>query len=256
MGIPKVIHYCWFGGNPLPKSALDCIESWKTCCPDYQIVEWNESNFDVNELQYTKEAYENKKWAFISDYARLKVIYEYGGIYLDTDVELIKSLDSLLNYQGFMGFENEAMVASGLGFGAVKGHPVVKALMNDYQGISFYKKDGSFDQTPCPNRNTACLCTLGLIPDGSRQTVCSMEIFPTEYFAPMNWENGKIIVTDKTCSIHHYHGSWLSSTEKKWLLLRHMIGTSLYNKIRFEYRIWFKKFVKRMLIRCRLWKNV
>lgn len=200
MGIPKVIHYCWFGGKPLPKSARDCIASWKKFCPDYQIVEWNESNFDVNELQYTKEAYENKMWAFISDYVRLKVIYDYGGIYMDTDVELIRPLDSFLNYPGFMGFENGTMVASGLGFGAVKGHPVVQALMNDYRGISF-------DQTPCPNRNTACLCTLSLTPDGTRQTVCGMEIFPPEYFAPLNWETGKITVTDKTCSIHHYHGS-------------------------------------------------
>ena len=177
-------------------------------------------------------------------------------MYLDTDVELIKSLDSLLDYLGFMGFENESMVASGLGFGAVKGHPAVKALMNDYQGISFYKKNGAFDQTPCPDRNTACLCNLGLIPDGRRQTVCSMEVFPPEYFAPMNWENGKITVTDNTYSIHHYHGSWLSGTEKKWLLLRRMIGTPLYNKIRFEYRIRFKKFVKRILMTCGLWKSV
>lgn len=255
MEIPKIIHYCWFGGNPHPQMVLDCIQSWKKYCPDYQIIEWNETNFNVNEIQFTKEAYENKKWAFVSDYARLKILFDHGGIYLDTDVELIRSLDPFLNYQGFMGFENQNLVASGLGFGAVKGHPVIQALMDDYQGISYYKENGLTDETPCPERNTARLCSLGLIPNGNRQTVCNMEIFPSEYFAPMNWETGKMFLTDHTYSIHHYHASWLSKKEQRWLFLRRKIGTPLYNKLRYEYRIRFKRFIKKWLIACGIWKS-
>ena len=120
MKIPKVIHYCWFGGNPKPKLVQKCIHSWKKYCPDYEIIEWNESNFDISSCPlYVRQAYDVKKWAFVSDYARLKIIHTCGGIYLDTDVELIKSLDSLLEYNAFFGFEDGKYVATGLGFGAV-----------------------------------------------------------------------------------------------------------------------------------------
>ena len=107
MSIPKKIHYCWFGRNPLPESAKKCIESWKKYCPEYEIIEWNEDNFDLTENRYAREAYEQKKWAFVSDYARLKIVYEQGGIYMDVDVELIKPLDELTELDGYMGFEKE-----------------------------------------------------------------------------------------------------------------------------------------------------
>lgn len=232
MRMPKKIHYCWFGKNPLPKSVLKCIESWKRCCPDYEIIQWNETNFDVNAIRYTKEAYAKKQWAFVSDYARVKVIYENGGIYLDTDVELIKSLDSLLEYEGFMGFQNSSTVATGLGFGAVAGHPVICSLLDDYLEIPFLKEDGTMDLTPCPDRNTKCLERLGVRTDGTRQEIQGIQIFPAEYFSPMDWRTGKIRKTANTYSIHHYQASWLSKEELRWMKIQQLIGTPAYNKLR------------------------
>lgn len=233
MKIPKKIHYCWFGKNPLPKSVLKCIASWKRYCPDYEIIQWNETNFDVNAICYTKEAYASKQWAFVSDYARIKIIYENGGIYLDTDVELIRPLDSLLNYDGFMGFQNNETVATGLGFGAIAGHPVLQYLLDDYHGISFYKSDGTMDTTPCPDRNTKCLERLGLRIDGTKQEIKGMHIFPAEYFSPMDWKTGKIKKTANTYSIHYYKASWLSKEELRWMKIRHLIGSYAYNKLRY-----------------------
>ena len=131
--IEKKIHYCWFGGNPLPELALKCIESWKKCCPDYEIIEWNGSNFDVTQNQYCREAYEAKKWAFVSDYARLKIIYDHGGIYLDTDVELLKPLTPFIqDGYGFIGFQNEEQVNTGLGFAAPQANCCVKQMLDAY----------------------------------------------------------------------------------------------------------------------------
>ena len=127
--IPKKIHYCWIGGNPLPELAIKCIESWKKYCPDYEIIEWNEKNYDFRKNQFMREAYDEKKWGFVPDYARLDIIYEHGGIYLDTDVEIIKPLDSLLKEQGFAGMEQPGIVALGLGFGAEPKLPLIKELM-------------------------------------------------------------------------------------------------------------------------------
>ena len=233
MSIPKKIHYCWFGKNSLPKSVLKCIESWKCYCPDYEIIQWNETNFDINEISYTKEAYKQGKWAFVSDYARLKIVYENGGIYLDTDVELIKSLDSLLKYDGFMGFQNNETVATGLGFGAIAGHSVMKLLLEDYFEIPFLREDGTMDLTPCPDRNTKCLEQLGMRVDGTRQDIKGIQIFPAEYFSPLDWKTGKIKKTMNTYSIHHYEASWLSKGEFRWMKIRQCIGTFAYNKLRY-----------------------
>lgn len=123
--IPKKIHYCWFGRNPLPELAVRCIESWKKYCPDYEIIEWNEDNYDINKISYVKEAYQARKWAFVTDYVRLDVVNQYGGIYLDTDVELLKSLDPLLKYKSFFGMEEGKFIATGLGFGAEKGTKIL-----------------------------------------------------------------------------------------------------------------------------------
>ena len=130
--IPKIIHYCWFGRNPKPELAVKCIKSWKKRCPDYEIIEWNEDNFDISSCPlYVRQAYEAKKWAFVSDYVRLKVVYDEGGVYLDTDVELKKGLDALLAYDAYFGFEDGTHVNTGLGFGAVKGAPILKEMMQD-----------------------------------------------------------------------------------------------------------------------------
>lgn len=148
MSIPKIIHYCWFGGGPISEADRKCMESWKKYCPDYKIIEWNEQNFEISANRYAQQAYEAKKYAFVSDYVRLAVVYEYGGIYLDTDVELVRPLDELLELPGFMGFQNNNEVATGLGFGACKGNPVVQALLRDYDALDFIKADGSVDRRP------------------------------------------------------------------------------------------------------------
>lgn len=211
MSIPKVIHYCWFGGNPLPELAIKCIESWKKYCPDYEIKEWNEKNYDVNTIPYTKEAYEAKKWAFVSDVARLDVLYKEGGIYLDTDVELLQSLDKLLDCKGYMGFENKAEVASGLGMGAEPKSPVVEALLSDYIDIHFLLDDGSMDLTACPKRNTETLVKLGLIADGTYQELDGFKFYPRHIFSPKEDTSGKLkYKTSETISIHHYDGSWFT----------------------------------------------
>lgn len=145
--IPKVIHYCWFGGNEKSDLIKNCIQSWKKFCPDYEIIEWNESNFDINFCEYTKQAYLNKKWAFLSDVARLWIIYNYGGIYLDTDVELKRDIEILLNYEAWFASEDIKSINTGLGFAAKKNHNLIKLMLDTYT-------NKSFDMIPCPIINT------------------------------------------------------------------------------------------------------
>ena len=241
--IPKKIHYCWFGGNPLPTLTKNCIKSWKKFCPDYEIILWDESNFDISACPaYVKEAYESKKWAFVSDYVRLKVIYDNGGIYLDTDVELIKRIDHLLENGAFFGFESDGgCVATGLGFGAEKGNQIVEEMMKDYDGVSFIKEDGSFDLTPCPVRNTNTLYRFGLKQDNSDQMlVGSVRILPSEYLSPILYSTGKMTLTENTVSIHHYQASWV----KRSVRIRTRI-TRFFKKIFGEHCFDFiKRFLK------------
>ena len=208
--IPKTIHYCWFGRNPKPKLAEKCIKSWKKHCPDYEIIEWNEDNFDLNAAPlYVRQAYEVKKWAFVTDYVRLKVVYDHGGIYMDTDVELLKNLDFLLSYNAYFGFESDKRVATGLGFGAQKATPVLKEMMDDYEEIPFILLDGSYDMKPCPYRNTEHLLHYGLRQNGNRQILNgNILILPTAYMCPVSCADGKCIKTKETISIHWFSASW------------------------------------------------
>lgn len=214
--IPKIIHYCWFGDNPLPDIASKCIESWKKYCPDYKIIRWDESNFDVNENQYVSEAILSKKWAFATDYVRLKVVHEYGGIYLDIDVELLKPLDDLLMYSGFMGFESKKNIATGLGFGASKHNRLVYEVMNDYKDLSFISEDGSLDLMPCPERNSKILNKHGLILNNSKQIIDDVLFLPMDYFNPTDYESMRLSISENTYSIHHYNGSWVSEEQRKY----------------------------------------
>ena len=158
--IPKNIHYCWFGGNPLPEEARKCIDSWKKYCPDYEIIEWNESNYDLNKNEYVKYTYENKKFAFLTDYVRLDIIYNEGGIYLDTDVELLKNLDNLLDCDGYIGMEQIGTVNTGQGFGAIKGHPFIKENKEYYENNNFIV-NGEFKQVICVKITTNILESKG-----------------------------------------------------------------------------------------------
>lgn len=213
--IPKVIHYCWFGENPLPQLAQRCIASWRKNCPDYEIKEWNESNFDFNCCTFAKEAYAAQKWAFLSDWARLHIIYNEGGIYLDTDVELIKSLDEMLKNKCFLAEETSGYVNTGLGFGAEKYNPIVGKLLQEYLNVHFVKENGSYDIIPCPQKNTKPLLELGYKFSGVQVwRIAEVTIYPPEYFCPLNYETGILKKTSKTISIHLYNASWHNNLEK------------------------------------------
>lgn len=215
--IPKTIHYCWFGGNPKPKQFQKIYKSWKKYCPDYRIVEWNETNYDLSLAPlYVKQAYQERKWAFVTDYVRLWIIYNYGGIYLDTDVEVKRSFDPLLQYDGFFGFEDSGFVATGLGFGAIKGLPLLKDLIDDYIDIPFILNDGTYDETPCPGRNFRIFSTYGIKRENQTQFINpNIVVFSTEYFCPLGYYSGELKVTKNTYSIHHYMASWQSKAQQK-----------------------------------------
>ena len=207
--IPKTIHYCWFGGGEKSALAQKCIASWRKFCPDFQIIEWNESNFDLDQNAYVRDCYDNKKWAFLSDYVRLAVVCRQGGVYFDTEVELLKPLDELLGYGAFYSFETADMVNTGQGFGAEKGHPTVVAMMDQYLQMQ-PDEQGAFGFIPCPRLNTAALVPFGLRLDGSRQTVAGAEILPIEFMNPYDEPTGRLNKTENTLSIHWYSKSWLS----------------------------------------------
>ena len=204
--IPKIIHYCWFGGNELSELAERCIESWKRYCPDYKIIEWNESNFDLDCCDFVKEAYQAKKWAFVSDYARLKIIYDYGGIYLDTDVELIKTLDSLLKERCYFGEETTGAVNTGLGFGAEKHNDIVQLLLKEYDGYHFTLADGTYDMEPCPTKNTRPLKDIWKCDE--------FVVFPPEFFCPIDYATKIKTITTNTISIHLFNASWQNAFDK------------------------------------------
>lgn len=211
--IPKKIHYCWFGENPLPEIARKCIASWKKYCPDYEIVEWNESNFDLDCCDYVSEAYEARKWAFVSDVARLYALVNYGGIYMDTDVELIRPIDDLLNCDALLGFETEDRVSSGL-MACVKKHPFFAELLHDYNDAHFIKDDGSSDITPNVMRITDMCLKYGFRLDNTMQSINEFTLLPCEYLCPKNIITRKITITENTYAIHYFDGSWLSETDK------------------------------------------
>ena len=213
--IPKIIHYCWFGGKPLDKLGQNCLESWKKFFPDYEIREWNESNFDLTGCKYAEEAYNAKKWAFVSDYARFKILYEYGGVYFDTDVEVIKSFDDILSKGNYMGCErNGNSVAPGLGMATVPNLDIIKEIIDDYEKSSFVKPDGAYDLTTIVERTTKILKKHGLSNADEIQSVADVNIYPPEYFCPINMETGKLTITPNTYSIHRFAGSWEKKSNK------------------------------------------
>jgi len=227
--IPKIIHYCWFGGAPKPESVLRCIESWKKNCPDFEIREWSEKNIDVSMNEYTREAYEAKAWGFVPDYLRLWIIYNYGGIYLDTDVQIIKDFTPLLTNKAFAGIERDShnFVALGLGFGAEKGNRFIYEHMCLYDNLRFVLPDGSFNRLPSPQYTTQLLVERGYDKErGGKQTIGDLTIYPEEYFCPKSFATGSMQKTRNTFSIHHYDASWYTEEER-----------AQWNKTRFLARL-------------------
>lgn len=238
--IPKKIHYIWFGENPLSPLAKKCIASWRKYMPDYEIVRWDESNFDVQSCDYAREAYEAKKWAFVSDYARFEILYKYGGIYLDTDVELVRSLEPILKRGPYMGFEvdycegNEGRVAAGLGLAANPGLGLYKTILDSYKKDHFSLPDGSQDLTTVVTRVTRILREQGLQNAPGIQNVAGVRIYPTEYFCPKDPLTLRLNLTKNSYSIHHYDGSWTTGRERFHKKVSYLIGpraTTLVKKL-------------------------
>lgn len=228
--IPKIIHYCWFGRNPLPKSAQRCIASWRKFLPDYVIKEWNEDNFDVNILPYTRDAYEAKKYAFVSDVARFWVLYNYGGLYFDTDVEVIKSVDAIVSKGAFMGWElpnsdGKPSVAPGLCLGTEKGNPLYKEILDKFESLSFWESEGNRNTYSMVPMVTDLLIKHGLKRDGTLQKVEGMIIYPSEYFCPMDPTTGIMEKTSNTVSIHWYDSSWMNQDTMSFKL--HLLKNKL-----------------------------
>lgn len=212
--IPKKLHYCWFGGKDIPDHLKRYMESWNKFCPDYEIIRWDESNYDFTKNSYMKEAYKAKKWAFASDYARLDVIYKEGGIYLDTDVELLASLDKVLNDEMFTGFSCNFQIGIGGGFGAVKGHRLIKALRDYYDNLSFYLENGELNMKTCYVYHHPVFQSFGFNLEDQYQKKDGMVLYPSEVLSPkmgLVSEN----YTENTISVHHFDFSWAGEDEKK-----------------------------------------
>lgn len=218
MSIKKVIHYCWFGGKPLPKSAEKCIASWKKYLPEYEIVRWDESNFDVNSIDYTREAYSAGKYAFVSDFARYWILYHNGGVYFDTDVEVIRPIDDILERGDFLGVESDRngmiTVNPGLGFAASKGSEPIGEILNLYRTFHFLNADG----TPCLKNiveiTTEYLSARGLRNTDEIQQSCGFTIYPKDYFCPIDYDTRELKITENTRTIHHYAESWVPKSTR------------------------------------------
>lgn len=213
--IPKKIHYCWFGGNEMSELNKMCIESFRKMCPEYEIIEWNELNYDIRKSKYMHDAHKSKKWGFVPDYARLDIIYEYGGIYFDTDVELIRSIDEVLFNNSFAAVDLLGNVALGLGFGAKKSDPLIKKLRDVYDNVDFIKADGSLNLTTTTHYSRVVFEKQGFKRDGTFQIVSGMSIYPAEYFCTKLSLSPITNVTENSFSIHHHEGSWITDESKK-----------------------------------------
>lgn len=213
--IPKKIHYCWFSGNPMPAYLKKCIESWYKYCPDYEIIRWDESNYDVDKNLYMRQAYQAKKWGFVPDIARLDILYQHGGIYLDTDVELLRSLDPLLRYNAFTGVEKWGNINMGGCSGAIPKHPLIKKMLDYRKDETFVLEDGSLNLTTCGYYETIPLLELGMKPTNEVQKVEDMMIFSSDFFHPYDYMSGETMLTENTFSIHHFNGGWLDENAKE-----------------------------------------
>lgn len=228
--IAKIIHYCWFGGGELPDLARKCINSWKHYLPDFEIKRWDESNFDVYAIPYTRDAYLNKKYAFVSDYVRFYALYYEGGVYFDVDVEIIKDLTPILCRGPYLGIETGLMVAPGLGMAAESHMPFLKECLDYYSTLSFYRKDGSLNYDTVVLHVTSLLKEKGLKESSEIQYVAGFFIYPKSYFAPIDYETKKINLTSDTYTIHHYLASWVDSKHKLYSYIKKLCGAKIAKK--------------------------
>ncbi len=235
--IPKVIHFCWFGGKPYPKIVKNCISSWKKYCPEYEIKLWNEQNYDLRKSPWLESASNSRHWAFVSDYARLDIIYREGGIYLDTDVELVRNLDDLLQYACFLGIENEpeGLINTGIGFGAVREHPVVGEMLREYDSVQF-SENGMRDLL-CPVINTKPFLQSGYQPRAKTiQIIKGATILPSEYFDPMDGNLSELHITENTHGIHRRSRLWETGATRWKAKVRTLIGQENCRRIKRLYK--------------------
>lgn len=229
--IPKVIHYCWFGESELPKTAKECIESWRKMCPNYEIKKWDESNYDVNKNDYTRLAYKNKKWAFLTDYARLDILSKEGGTYLDTDVKLIKSITPLIENGAFMSFEQQGRVNTGIGFACEPKNPIVMENKEYYEKKHFIKRNGEFNPEICVKITTKILIKHGLkYKNNSLQRLDGITVYPSTYFSPKKMGTNKIVLSKNTYGIHLFASSWYSGPKFVKLINYYLIGVKEFVK--------------------------
>jgi hypothetical protein len=213
--IPKTIHYCWFGRNPIPELELKCIKSWSKHFPDHKIQMWNEDNFDINEAVFVKQAYETKHYAFVSDYVRAKVLYEYGGIYLDTDVEILQSFESLLKEKDcFLGFETRTKLGTAV-MGFTPKHDVLQSFLHYYNKNSFISRNGDVNTIANVTVLTDILTRRGLLADGSAQNIDNIEVFTREFFYPKKISQDEFQISKQTVAVHRCSNSWMTDRERK-----------------------------------------
>ena len=236
--IPKKIHFCWFGDKPIPKEIEKYIKSWRKYCPDYEIKKWDESNFNIGSCLFVKKAYEAKKWAFVSDYARLKIIYDEGGIYLDTDVELLKNLDDLLVNENFFPIQQDQnIIATGLGFGAQKGSTIIKKMLDVYNNAEF--DINRLEDIACPYLNNIVFKKYNYQNGNEIQYFDNgkIAIYPSKFFDPISPGHSSNLLCDETYSIHHYSASWKNKKHQLKRKMINFIGQERVNR--------FKKIIKR-----------
>lgn len=225
--IPKKIHYIWFGKNQKSELILNCIESWKKYLPDWEFIEWNEDNYNVNKGAYISEAYQNKKYAFAADYARFDILYEYGGIYLDTDVELLKPIpEDFLELNGFVGVEGNNKIAPGLIIAVAPKNKMIKRVKEHYESIHFIENEKMNTETVV-NYTTDIFKTHGFIRNGKMQDIEGIRVFPAEYFCAYDFDIREFHITDKTISIHHYTNTWSSKRSKKIISIKMFIKKTI-----------------------------
>jgi len=233
--IPKVIHYCWFGRGEMPKLAVDCIASWKKYCPDFELMLWNEDSFDLTSNSFTFEAYSRKKYAFITDYVRLYAIYHFGGVYMDTDVELLKGIDDLMYLKAFSGFESETEIPTGIIAGE-KQSEWARIQLQYYENKHFILPDGSLDTTTNVKIISDIMRNGGFLFNNTLQTYQDMiTIFPKDYFCPKSYLTNKIELTENTYCIHHFASSWLSPKMKFKKKIIQILGprlVTMFSKIK------------------------
>lgn len=242
--IPKVIHYCWFGKGPMPELEKKCIDSWRRYLSDYTFVLWNEDNFDIHDITFVKEAYEAGRFAFVTDYVRIYALYHFGGIYLDTDVEVLRPLDKFLGDSFFVGFEKKDSIQTGL-IGSHFHHSMLKKILDYYNEQPFIMENGKYNLLPNPKVITPILIEeYGLILENRYQNLKDeLIVYPMEYFCAKDWQSGRISTTEKTYTIHHFSGSWYSRTKKMKKIVKHIIGIrnteyliSINNKLKYKLK--------------------